>query len=282
MQRHPDKIRFFERAKPNQLWQTDLFTFMLKRQNQRVYLVGFMDDHSRYIVSYGLHASQSAALVLETMRAGIASYGTPQEVLTDNGSQYVTWRGTSQFQHECRKRGIKQVVSSPRHPETLGKIERFWERCGRNACSLAVFVDLGDARIRIGHFIDFYNFSRTHTGIEGMVPADQASSALPRRCWRACARGWRPMRWSWARSRRSEEPAVSGRECPRHAGHAAWRRATRLFILSKDGQRAEVDFEPRQPRDHARSDLGGHAAGVGADAHAGGARGRGAIGMDWG
>jgi transposase len=26
---HPDKVRSFERAKPNQLWQTDLFTFIL-------------------------------------------------------------------------------------------------------------------------------------------------------------------------------------------------------------------------------------------------------------
>jgi transposase len=54
---HPDKIRHFERAVPNQLWQTDLFTFLLKRQNRRVYLVAFMDDHSRFIVGYGLHAS---------------------------------------------------------------------------------------------------------------------------------------------------------------------------------------------------------------------------------
>ena len=54
---HPDKVRRFERAKPNQLWQTDLFTFVLKRQNRRLYLVGFMDDHSRFLVGYGLHAS---------------------------------------------------------------------------------------------------------------------------------------------------------------------------------------------------------------------------------
>ena len=32
---HPDHVRHFERAKANQLWQTDLFTFMLKRQNRR-------------------------------------------------------------------------------------------------------------------------------------------------------------------------------------------------------------------------------------------------------
>ncbi len=50
------------------MWQTDLFTFMLKRQNRRVYLVAFMDDHSRFIIGYGLHASQSAALVLEVLR----------------------------------------------------------------------------------------------------------------------------------------------------------------------------------------------------------------------
>src|SRR5207302_5778763 len=54
---HPDKVRHFERATANQLWQTDLFTFILKRQNRRVYLVAFMDDHSRFLVGFGLHAS---------------------------------------------------------------------------------------------------------------------------------------------------------------------------------------------------------------------------------
>src|SRR6202023_2561360 len=83
---HPDKVRHFERAKPNQLWQTDLFTFMLKRQNRRAYLVAFLDDHSRFLTGFGLHASQSSALVLEVLRAALTSYGTPEEILTDNGS----------------------------------------------------------------------------------------------------------------------------------------------------------------------------------------------------
>jgi transposase InsO family protein len=122
---HPDKIRFFERAKPNQLWQTDLFTFVLKRQNRRVYLVAFLDDHSWSLVSFGLHASQSTALVLEVLRAGIAAYRAPEEVLTDNGAQYITWRGESAFQKEVKQRGIRQIVAAPRHPQTLGKIKRF-------------------------------------------------------------------------------------------------------------------------------------------------------------
>jgi hypothetical protein len=41
--------------------------------------VAFLDDHSRFITGYGLHASQSSALVLEVLRAALASYGTPQE-----------------------------------------------------------------------------------------------------------------------------------------------------------------------------------------------------------
>ncbi len=176
---HKDHVRSFERARPNQLWQTDLFTFMLKRQNQRVYLVAFLDDHSRYVVSYALHASQSGSMVIEALRAGIASYGAPEEVLTDNGSQYVTWRGTSAFQHECRKRGIRQIVATPRHPQTLGKTERFWGTLWRECAEAAVFTDLGDARIRIGHFIDYYNFQRPHQGIGGLAPADRFFGAAP-------------------------------------------------------------------------------------------------------
>jgi transposase InsO family protein len=170
---HPEKVQHFERAKPNQLWQTDLFTFVLKRQNRRVYLVAFMDDHSRFIVGYGLHASQSAALVLEVLRASLSAYGTPEEILTDNGTQYVTWRGKSVFSKELEKRGIKQIVASPRRPQTLGKIERFWGTLWRECVESAVFVDLGDARQRIGHFIDHYNFQRAHQGIDGLVPADR-------------------------------------------------------------------------------------------------------------
>jgi transposase InsO family protein len=172
-QPHEPKVQFFERAKPNQLWQTDLFTFILKRQNRRVYLVAFLDDHSRFIVGYGLHASQSTALVLEVFRAAIAGFGTPEEVLTDNGTQYVTWRGKSAFTKECEKRGVKQIVASPHRPQTLGKIERFWGTLWRECVETAVFVDLGDARQRIGLFIDHYNFQRPHQGLDGSTPADR-------------------------------------------------------------------------------------------------------------
>lgn len=170
---HPDKKRRFERKEVNQLWQTDLFSFVLKRQNRRVHLVIYMDDHSRYIVSHGLHLSASGELVIEVMRSGIASYGPPVELLTDNGSQYKPWRGKGDFTRECEKQGIKQIVSRPRHPQTLGKVERFWSTLWKEMLEEAIFVDLGEARERIAHFIDYYNFQRPHQGIDDLVPADR-------------------------------------------------------------------------------------------------------------
>jgi transposase InsO family protein len=73
---HPP--RRFERAAPNQLWQSDIFTFLLRR-HERLYLAAFMDDHSRFIVSYALAHRQKSELVMEALERGIAEYGTPQE-----------------------------------------------------------------------------------------------------------------------------------------------------------------------------------------------------------
>jgi len=42
--RHPDKVRRFERARPNQMWQSDLFNFTLPPNSRRVYVVAFLDS----------------------------------------------------------------------------------------------------------------------------------------------------------------------------------------------------------------------------------------------
>jgi transposase InsO family protein len=239
---HPDKVRHFERARPNQLWQTDLFTFVLKRQNRRVYLVAFMDDHSRYIVSYGLHASQSTALVLEVLRAGIACYGAPEEILTDNGAQYVTWRGKSQFTKELEKQGIRQIVAAPRRPQTLGKIERFWGTLWRECVETAVFVDLADARTRIGLFMDGYNFRRTHSGIDGLVPADRFFGAAPEVLRtlkeRVAANALELARQGLPKAPFYVTGNVAGKGFSVHA------EGERVILTREGGQRQEVDLVP--------------------------------------
>ncbi len=242
---HPDKIRHFERARPNQLWQTDLFTFILKRQNRRVYLVAFMDDHSRFLVGYGLHASQSSALVLEVLRAALTSYGTPEEILTDNGSQYVTWRGKSAFSKELEKRGIKQVVAAPRRPQTLGKIERFWGTLWRECIESAIFIDLGDAQRRIGLFIDYYNFQRPHQGIEGLVPADRyfgaAEEVKETLQKRVAANALELARQGLPRQPFYLTGQVGGQPFSVHA------EGERVILTGGQGQRQEVDLVPPRP-----------------------------------
>lgn len=178
--RHPDKKRRFERAKPNMMWQTDIFTFTLKRLNTRVHLVVYMDDHSRFIVSYGLRSVASTDMVIEALQAGLVAFGTPDELLTDNGPQYKTWRGKSKFTKYCERRGIQQILSSPRHPQTLGKVERFWRTIWEGFLATAVFLDLEDARRRIGLFIDHYNFKRPHSAHGGgLVPSDKFFGVAP-------------------------------------------------------------------------------------------------------
>jgi transposase len=101
-EKNPSKPRFFERARPNQLWQSDILTIRLGGHN--AYLIGFIDDYSRYITSLGLYRSQTAEHVLETYRRAVAEYGVPKEVLTDNGRQYTNWRGKTRFEQELENR----------------------------------------------------------------------------------------------------------------------------------------------------------------------------------
>jgi transposase InsO family protein len=172
------EARQFERAEPNQLWQSDIFTFLLRR-HERLYVTAFMDDYSRYLVSLVVAHHQRSTLVLEALARGIAEYGAPREVLTDQGRQYTAWRGQTEFEEELRRQGIRHIKSRPHHPETLGKIERFWKTLWEEFLSRTVFADFGDCQRRIALFVQAYNFRRPHQGIGGLVPADRFFRAAP-------------------------------------------------------------------------------------------------------
>ncbi len=127
--KHPDHPRRFERATPNQMWQTDIFTFRLG--GKYAYIIAFMDDYSRYLVGLDLFRSPTAEATIETYRVACGEYQPPKEMLTDNGRQYINWRGKSRFGKELEKDRVKHIVSRPQHPMTLGKVERFWESTQR-------------------------------------------------------------------------------------------------------------------------------------------------------
>jgi transposase InsO family protein len=237
---HPDKPRRFERARPNQMWQSDLFTFVLKRETRRVHMVVFLDDHSRFVVGWGLHASASGALVQEVFESGVANFGAPEEVLTDNGAQYHTWRGKSAFRKLLDKRGIHHIVARPRHPQTLGKTERFWQTLWGECVQQAIFRGLEDARVRIAHFVSWYNFQRPHQGIGGSVPADrffEAESEVRRALQAQVSENALAM----AREGEPRKPVylagrVGGEQVTLHG------EGERVILTRADGGREEVDL----------------------------------------
>ena len=170
-QRNMVRPRFFERSVPNQLWQTDIFTFRLG--GHYAYLIGYIDDYSRYITGLELFRTQTGQNVIEVYRRAASEYNPPKEMLTDNGRQYTSWRGHSRFELELKKDKIHHIKSQPHHPMTLGKIERFWKTIYLEFLVRAQFESFEDAAERIRQWVKYYNHKRPHQGIGGLCPADR-------------------------------------------------------------------------------------------------------------
>jgi transposase InsO family protein/transposase-like protein len=167
------KVQRFERSKPGSLWQSDITSFVFTRNGGRSFLVVFLDDFSRYVVSFALALHQKQDLVMEALLSGIDRFGKPKEILSDQGRQYYSWRGKSFFQKYLDKQGIAHVVARSHHPQTLGKCERLWKTIHEEYWSRAQPQDLSEARDGLEHFFSHYNHHRPHQGIDGLVPADR-------------------------------------------------------------------------------------------------------------
>lgn len=170
-ERNLTRPRFFERATPNQMWQSDIFTFRLG--GRYAYLIAYLDDYSRYLVGADLFRSPTAEAVIEVYRVAMGEFKPPQEMLTDNGRQYTSWRGTSRFEAELKKDRVAHIKSRPHHPMTLGKIERFWSSIWQEFLVRVQFESFDAARERIKLWIKYYNHKRPHQGLGGLCPADR-------------------------------------------------------------------------------------------------------------
>ena len=115
--------------------------------------------------------SENAVLAL---RDAIAKFGTPATILSDNGACFVgrngrkgkkgkqapvpkgAWKPTA-FEDELLDHGIELINSRPYHPQTNGKIERF-------------FRSLEEEEIRryesVSEYVKFYNEKRLHFSLD--------------------------------------------------------------------------------------------------------------------
>ena len=88
-----------------------------------ILVVAYLDDYSRFLVSFALSASSSGTFVRDALQEGIANYGAPEEVLTDNGTQYRTWRGKSRFTKLCDRIREGLAAFTDRQSQQLGAID---------------------------------------------------------------------------------------------------------------------------------------------------------------
>ena len=83
-------------------------------------------------------------------------------ILTDNGTQFTPARAEKgPFTEFCEKHGIKHILGRVHHPQTNGKIERWF----------GTYKQEYDERFRcLDDFIVFYNEDRLHQGIGYLTP----------------------------------------------------------------------------------------------------------------
>ena len=118
----------FEREHSMSLWQGDWKEVTI--DGQKKWLIAFMDDSSRLVNCHGLFDSPTTQNTILVLEMGFVRYGIPREILTDHGTQFVSVREREVAQHTFKEflnqHGIKHIVARVKHPQTNGKIERFY------------------------------------------------------------------------------------------------------------------------------------------------------------
>jgi transposase InsO family protein len=161
-------------TRPNECWQSDWTQWWLA-DGTSVAIAGSLDDHSRYLT--GLQAGPGQAtneLVWSTMLAGIAECGIPAMSLTDNGLVYTGRRFAFEaaFETNLRALGTRTINSTPGHPQTCGKIERFWQTLKKWLRARPAAVTVKQLNALLARFRDFYNHQRPHRALRGATPAE--------------------------------------------------------------------------------------------------------------
>ncbi len=164
--------RRFERVEPMDLLQLDVMYYTLKN-NRRFYLLTVLDDHSRYVVAYKLTTSQTADKAIDVLTRAVEEYGRPRQVLTDRGSQFHAWKGTSRFDKLVKRLGIEHILTSPQSPQTIGKIESWHRNIQRELLGCRELGSVEAAREAIAEYVDFYNHERVHMALDYATPADR-------------------------------------------------------------------------------------------------------------
>jgi transposase InsO family protein len=173
----------FVYPRPNDCWQSD-FTHYRLSEGTSVAIAGTLDDHSRTLVGIDAGVGEgTAALVWSVMVEAIGAFGVPARSLTDNGIVYSGFRRGKvvPFETNLRALGCQPICSSLYHPQTCGKIERFWQTLKKWLDADGPYDTPEQLRAALITFQDYYNTRRPHRALRGGTPAAAFAATTPAR-----------------------------------------------------------------------------------------------------
>jgi transposase InsO family protein len=164
----------FEAAMPNERWQADITHWVLAG-GAEVGILNVLDDHSRLLVASDGRAHTRAADVVVSFHEAASRHGLPASMLTDNGAVFTAiprGGGRCAIEIELDRLGIAYRHSTPYHPQTCGKVERFHQTLKRWLRRQPPARDVSKLQVKLDWFRDYHNNCRPHRGIGRRTPAE--------------------------------------------------------------------------------------------------------------
>jgi len=168
----------FEREHANDLWQIDIAGVQTIGHLKSVYLIAILDDCSRFILSGEYFKNQKGINVLKVIRDAVLAYGRPNQILADNGTQFRNLIGDlgTKYTRLLNHLGIKPIFAKPYHPQTKGKLERWFGTVKQMFLPEArLYVKnnpncfLHDLNRKLREWINWYNTEKPHRSLPNKV-----------------------------------------------------------------------------------------------------------------
>jgi transposase InsO family protein len=161
----------FEASLPNELWQADTTHWRLA-DGTDVEILDLIDDHSRLCLAADVFRTVKGGDVVGTFLAAVEAHGAPAGLLTDNGAVFVgaPRGGKVRLESELERLGVVAKHSTPNHPQTCGKVERFHQTLKRYLAKQPAAESLAVLQIQLDTFRAYYNAERPHRALRGAAP----------------------------------------------------------------------------------------------------------------
>jgi putative transposase len=172
---YPYLLRGLVIDRPNQVWATDITYIPMARGF--VYLCAVMDWFARRILAWRLSITMEVDFCVEALEDALARYDRPQIFNTDQGSQFTS----EPFTDVLIKNDIAISMDGKGAWRDNVFVERFWRTVKYEEVYLRAYDSVGEARMSIGRYLDFYNGRRAHSSLDRRTPDQAYFSPLPLR-----------------------------------------------------------------------------------------------------